>query len=273
MKRSFLFFAVCIAVLAFSPLAEAQRPGGGGRGRGGFGGFGFGGGRGGIDKITLVGLEQVQKELKLEGEKKTAVDELVGKYREDSRSLFTGLGNFQDMSQDERAAAMEEMGKKRAELAKKYEADVAKSLSEEQMTRLTQIEVQQMGTRALSEEAIAKKLDISAEQQEKIAKIQADMATAQGEIFQSARDAGPDGFGQMREKQQALQEKTDGELMAVLTDDQKKSFEEMKGKPFELDRAAMFGGGRGPGGPGAGGPGGGRPGGGAGGGNRRPPTE
>ena len=267
MKRSLLLFTVCAAVVAFAQIAEAQPPGGG-RGRG-FGGFGFGGGGGGLDKVTLVGLEQVQKEIQLEGEKLTAVKELVGKFQEESRGLFTGAGNFREMSADERAAAMEAIGKKRAELIKKNEPELAKILTEEQMTRLSQIEVQVKGTQALTDEGIAKKLEITPEQKGKILTIQEEMAQAREEIFSAGRDAGPDGFAQIREKSQALQEKTDGQLMAVLTDAQKTAFSEMKGKPFEFDRSAMFGGGqRGQGGrPGAGGPGGGA------GGNRRPPTE
>jgi len=50
----------------------------------------------------------------------------------------------------------------------------------------------------------------------------------------------------MREKFDEARKKGDAKVLAVLTADQKKQFDEMKGKPFEVDRRALLsGGGRG----------------------------
>ena len=53
-------------------------------------------------------------------------------------------------------------------------------------------------------------------------------------LFESARDGGgPPDFEAMRPKMEALRKKSDAKLAAVLTDAQKKQFEEMKGdRPF-----------------------------------------
>ena len=77
----------------------------------------------------------------------------------------------------------------------------------------------------------------------------------------------------MQEKMTAARAKSTEAVMAVLTEDQKKTIEELKGAKFELDMRSLFGGGRG-GPPGGGGrPRGGDGGQGGGGRGTRPPAE
>ena len=285
----FAFVALAVALLAGSAL-EAQDDGarpqggrqrgfggpGGGPGFGGFGGFGGGRGPGGgrIDKATLLGSEQIQKELKIGEDQAFFVKELVDSQREKSRELFSSLGNIREMSEEDRRKAFEEMGAKREKLAAEAEKEIEAFLSEDQRARLDQIALQLQGIRALTDEKVAGKLSITDAQKEQLQAVFDGQGEAMRKVFEEARGAGGGqnnngggrggfNFEGMREKMDELNKQTEGKALAVLNQQQQDQFAAMKGKPFEVDRRALFGGGRGPGGPGGqrgpGGQGGGRP--------------
>ena len=155
--------------------------------------------------------------------------------------------NFRDMSEEERTKAFEEMRKRGEEQAKVVREKLGGILLPHQMERLEQISLQMQGTGALNNPEIAAKLGVTDEQKQKISDVlRANMET----MRERMRDAfqGGDQAGAM-EKMTALRKESEGKVLAVLNDDQRKKYEEMKGKPFEMPRG-MFGRGRGPGGPG-----------------------
>lgn len=183
---------------------------------------GFGGGMGG--PVALLGNPGVQKELKLdEGqvEKATALAAEV-------RTKMTA------MRDDLQGLEGQELMTKRAELVKPINEDGMKKakdfLKEGQLARLDQIELQQRGANALNNPVIAKKLAITEEQTIKVKSIMADMQSEAGEIRQSAGD---DRQAAMQ-KIQALRKETNTKVMSLMTDDQKKTWKEMTGEPFEV---------------------------------------
>lgn len=183
---------------------------------------GFGGGMGG--PVALLGNPGVQKELKLdEGqvEKATALAAEV-------RTKMTA------MRDDLQGLEGQELMTKRAELVKPINEDGMKKakdfLKEGQLARLDQIELQQRGANALNDPVIAKKLVITEEQTIKVKSIMADMQSEAGEIRQSAGD---DRQAAMQ-KIQALRKETNTKVMSLMTDDQKKTWKEMTGEPFEV---------------------------------------
>ncbi len=240
----------------------------GGRGqRGGRpGGGGFPGGGGGIDKLTLVSAKPIQEELKLGEDELFFVKQLTEDFRAGSRELFTGI-DFRSLPEEERRTKFEEVGKKRAALVKESEKGLAELLSEAQSKRLDEIALQLMGLRALSDADVAKKLKMTPDQKKGVEDAFKAADDDRRKMFEELRAGGGNGgggggngagFEAMREKMDEARKKSDEKVLAVLSADQKKQFDGMKGKPFEVDRRALFSnGGRG------GQPGGGRPGGGA----------
>lgn len=223
---------------------------GGGRPGGGFPGGSFmGGGRGpggGIDKLTLASAKPVQEELKLGEDELFFVKQLSDELRENSRALFTGI-DFRSLSEEERRSKFEEMGKKRAELVKESEKGLAELLSKEQVKRLDEIALQLMGIRALGNEDVQKKLKVTSDQKTGIDDAFKAADEDRRKMFEEMRASGGgrDGFEAMREKFEEARKKSDEKVLAVLTDKQKKKFDDMKGKPFEVDRRALFSFGRG----------------------------
>ena len=168
MKQRMVFLGAFAAILMVSVMAYGQRQGQGGRG--GMGMMGRG-----ISMAMLLRNEAVQKDIGISEEQQSKMREVMASERQ-------GQGerpNFQDMSQEEREKWMADRQKAAEEQLKK----VAEILDKKQMTRLNEIRVQALGSRAFMDEEVAKKLGISEELQEK-------MQTAQREAFQAAMAGG-----------------------------------------------------------------------------------
>jgi Spy/CpxP family protein refolding chaperone len=238
MKRSSIWHLAILALAATALLAGdvmAQGQEGGRRGRGGRGGFG----RMMMNAATLIGIEQVQKELELADEQKAEIKKLTDEMQERTRAAFAGV---RDLSEEERRAKFEEMAKEGEARLAEAKKKIDEVLLPEQRERLDQIVLQVQGTQALATEAVAAKLSLSDEQKKKIEEVQ----EAQGEKMRELREAGRDGGG--REAFDKLRTETQEKVNAILTAEQKEKLAQLKGKAFELDRSQF----RGPGGGGRG---------------------
>lgn len=134
--------------------------------------------------------------------------------------------------------------------AREEKARLAEILLPEQMKRLNEIFVQVAGISALQDEDIAKELGVSEAQKTKISEVRQQNRESFGAAM---RDGGGDPEAN-RAKMEELTKANDAKLLAVLSSDQQKKFEELKGKPFQMPEGFGRGGFGGPGGPG--GPGG-----------------
>lgn len=244
---------ISLAVLVMVAAAEAQPGQGRGRGQGGFGRGGFGGFGGGGGYMGLVRIEPVQTELKVTEEQKASIDKLADEQRaarEQERGDRGGQDrpNFRDLSEEERAARMEEFRKEAAEREAKSREQLAAILDDGQMQRLKQISIQLQGTQALSDDAVAKELGLTDLQKEEIADTREE---ANREMFEQMRElfqGGPPQDGDRdanRAKIEELRKAADEKVLANLSDDQKQKFEAMKGPKFDMPAGAFgFGGGR-----------------------------
>jgi len=215
-----------VLVLCLGAVAWAQP----GPGRGpGFGGFGFGGGGGGL--LMLASMEAVQKEIKATEDQVASLKKLGEELRGGERP------NFRDMSQEEREKAAAEM---RTRL-EKANAKLGEILKQDQLGRIEEISLQRRGTAALADPKVAKKLNLSDDQQKKLKEVSDANAAAMREAFQDGNREG------LREKMQELRKQAEEKVSAVLTSEQKAAFEKLKGAEFKMPEGRPFGpgGGRG----------------------------
>ena len=250
-----LFLVGCI-LMAAAPLSMAQGgrggagggPGGGGRG--GWGGGGFGGGMGGGGLFSLTQITEVQAELKIDEDQKKELESIAKEMRDARTAMMPAPadGGRPDMTK------LRELMPKMAEMQTKFEGKLEEVLDPKQMDRLLGLFVQRDEIRTLSNAMVAAKLKITDEQKAELAKIE----KANGEAMMSAMSGfaggggGAGAGGDMREKFQAMRKENEEKTMGVLTAEQKKTMEDIKGAKFEFPQ-------RGLGGPGGqGGPGGGR---------------
>jgi len=204
------------ALVAFGLVAALSGPAMA-QGRGGFGGMGGG-------PVGLLGNPGVQKELKLDSAQVEKATALATETREKMMGLRDQLTGLEG----------QELMTKRQELARPINEQAMKSasafLKPEQVKRLHQIELQQRGANALNDPVVAKKLGVTDEQATKVKSILADSQSEMRELFQSAGD---DRQAAMA-KVQTLRKETNAKVMALMTDDQKKTWKEMTGEPFEI---------------------------------------
>lgn len=248
--------ALAVSLVSTAIAQDQKREQGQGRRPGGFGG-GLRTAGGGFGNFSLVTLPEVQKELGVSDEQKTKLEDVVKDVGDQARQGGNlSLQEIQNLSNEERQKRFEEMRKKNEELAKKANEAIAKILDAKQNERYGQLQLQREGVAAIARAEIADKMKLTKEQKEKVAKIQEEGRSAQrgGGNFAQLSD---EERRELFTKAQAAREKVTADLAAVLTADQKASWEKMLGAKFDFPAPRGFGGGR--------------PGGGEGGGDRKRP--
>ncbi len=242
-----------LMTLLVSSFVHAQ-PLGGGRG---FGGGGFGGrGSFNIDLATLLRADQVRKELKIEETQAATIDAALEAYREERNSSpRPDRDAFRKMSEEEQTAYFEKSRKEGEELSNKTDEVLSALLEPEQAKRLDQISLQaKLYTAAvptLKGDNLKSKLSLTEEQVAKLDEAEKTATADMQKMFEEMRasfqggdgkQGGGGGFEQMQEKMQAARKKSTDAAMAVLTDDQKKTIDELAGVKFEIDPRAFMGG-------------------------------
>jgi len=190
--------------------------------------------RGGRSRGSLLGLlsiEQVQKELKVKDAELAKIKTISEKLRAEIRKQYTELRKIEDA--DKRRAKYTELRAQYDSNSRKQLQDV---LSREQMVRLYQIRMQYRSvTDTLAGKYVAKKLKLTDDQKTKAAKIGADSRTKRYAIYRTMRDANEAKRAEASKKLRELRAEADKQALALLTDEQSKAFEKMKGKKFEFE--------------------------------------
>jgi hypothetical protein len=233
-----LAMVVCLATSSTAQQGRGQGAGGRG-GPGGFGGFGggFGGGMGGaLELLGLLRMEEVRNEIKMEDSTWEAVQEA-------QQDAMGDLRGIRDMSEDERAAKIKEIGTKAQDL-------VDEVLEPAQQKRLLGLLVQQRGVRSVTNSMVAKEISLSEDGVKKATEAMMQSMEGMREKMRPAEGERPD-FTKMREAMEEANKEADKAIEATLSDDQKKALDALKGEKFEFPEQPAFGGGRGgPGGAG-----------------------
>lgn len=156
---------------------------------------------------------------------------ITEKLMAEAREQFAALQEIEDRAQ--RTAKRNELsdqldGKLREQLR-------TMELPREQMMRLYQIRLQVRAVvDSLASERLASRLKITDEQKKKLGEINKELQAKQTELYSTMSNASQDQRGSTYEKLRQLRTEADKKAIAVLTAEQKTSFEEMKGKIIEL---------------------------------------
>jgi Spy/CpxP family protein refolding chaperone len=238
LERRFLmarrFGVITLALLCAMLIvasAMAQPPGGGG-GPGGFG-PGMMGGMG-ANLMRLLRNQDVQNDLQLTTDQKD-------KLRDAAQSM--GMGNMRDRMQELRDLAPEERQTKMQELMKEMQEKTEKQLAEilqpAQLDRLKEIRLQVMGGAALALPEVAKALNITDEQTEKLKAIQQQVQDKMREAVQDLSQE--ERMAKMREIGPQMRTEALAKVLEVLTPQQKEAFEKLKGKKIDIDLSTLMG--------------------------------
>ena len=248
-----LLVGCIISVAAPFLVGQGERPqrgqGGGGPGGGrGFGGGGGFGGRGGI--ASLLTIKEVRDELKMDEEQTKEMEAFTKELREEMQSQFAGFGGGRGgpggggPGGGGAAPDMTKINEALASMQLKSESKLEKILDPVQMDRLVGLFIQRDGARSLNSKIISTRLEITKDQEVKIA----DQEKIAGEEMRSLFGGG--GGGDMREKMEKMRKDSEEKITGLLTATQKTKMEELKGAKFEFPAPPARGGPGGPGGPG-----------------------
>jgi hypothetical protein len=214
LSRRALCFVSGLMLLALpADIALAQRGGGG---------FGRTQTRA---RYELATLPEVQADLKLSDDQKKLASDLLAKGRE--RAGGGGGGGGADF-----AAMMAERAKMMAE----FDAQFVAKLDDAQKSRLNGLLAQVNGAASLLDTAIASAMKLSEEQNAKLKSVNDSNRSARRDAMAGFQDKSPEERQELTTK---LAEKENGALLAVLSDEQKKKFEEFKGASLKIDTAPL----------------------------------
>jgi vacuolar-type H+-ATPase subunit E/Vma4 len=192
-------------------------------------------GRGGMmlgrsSLVMLANAEPVQNELSLESEAKEKIRAMADQFSNEAREQFQSAsgGNLQNASPEERQQMMAKMQEVTQKLNAKYTPKLKEILKPEQYQRLQQISWQAGGAAAFNDPELVQALNVTKEQQERIAAVNQDYQQKMRGLFGGGN--AQDAFAKMRE----LNQERDQKAVEVLTKEQQEKFKELKGKPFDL---------------------------------------
>jgi hypothetical protein len=191
-------------------------------------------------RVWLLRLPEVHQELKLDSAQVEQIRQLDGEYEARRREMFRGQ-RFEDLrmlSHEERVRRFQEMRERGAKLDAEQGQRLSAILDGRQLARLRELQIQQMGARALATKDVRDALRLTADQRERIdGVLQAEgdqmRATFMGG-FPGGGPPTPEQVQAARTKMAELWAATDARLLGILTDSQKKQFEQMKGAPFKF---------------------------------------
>jgi hypothetical protein len=207
-----------VALMAGPALAQQGRGGGGGRG--------FGGGNIGM----LLSNASVQQELKLDATQIEKAKELSAKLREKVTVATQGLEG------QERFTKMRELSK---EINAEANTGAKEFLKPEQMKRLHQIHHQVQGAQAFTDEHVQSHLKLTDAQKSEIDSIVQASNTEIRSLYQNIQ-SDPEGT---RAKLAEHRKETLSKVESKLTDEQKTTWKDMLGAPFEIKYEPRPGGG------------------------------
>jgi hypothetical protein len=189
-----------------------------------------------VNPFQLLALEGVRNELQLSGDQRAHLQALGRQLLQNRRVPASGLG---------REGVLESFLAAMPELTEAEQQSVDQALkgmfSEAQTGRFQQLMIQYQGLDALSSPTMIKQLELSPAQQAELARFRREsFATQVRDIQRALLVTGNPSANRnaMRARLQQINQEAESRLRGVLTPDQTKKFNELRGAPFEFVYAA-----------------------------------
>jgi hypothetical protein len=176
----------------------------------------------------LVFRDKVQDDLKLTKEQKEKLEQHLQELLPDLMQFFQKIDGLKGEGREKELKAY------RPKVQEKLAAILKETLKEDQRKRLRQLELQQEGALALwhGDVQIGKGLKITDEQRKQFMAVVQEMQKKIEPLIKEAQSGGkPEEIGP---KIMKIRREHEGKIEALLTDAQKKQWQEMLGKPLDL---------------------------------------
>ena len=201
-----------------------------------------------VSEMSLLAIEKVRQHLMEEfGLAEDAVkkiSEAANEVRDElNEERRAAMQDFRNMSDDERTEVMDEMRKMTKDLNAEAYNGVKSLLSKEQRKRLGELKIQRMGNEVLHDGMIQTVLGLNKEQATKLTTLKESYTESRQKLMTDLRskmqgggdrEAMMEAMTEMRETMTGLREDLEKNTMEVLSEDQQKKLNELKGKAFEF---------------------------------------
>jgi hypothetical protein len=202
-------------------------------------------------RYGLLQVKSVQEELKLTADQVKKITDLPQNVRDKHQKELQDLEN--KLVNEERQKKAEELHEMREKISQEIQKAQENILNDKQKKRFKEIQLQQLGAQAFHDRELQKALNLTGEQIHEINKINAELSEQMGQMRDRFRlPPFPPAPGQRRQvpdaqeqrkKSDALRKEGVDRVLAVLTEGQRKKYQEMIGAAFELkiERASIAG--------------------------------
>lgn len=177
--------------------------------------------------LHLLHNPEVAQELKVSPEQAGKLREVAQQLRDKHKNAFQKL---QDLQGDERRQKQQELMKTIAEDSRKALPDVLKP---DQVKRFKQIEMQHRGVRAFMDPELHQSLKLTDDQKQKIHGVNEEFRKKVQELHQGVGDD-PQKRAEALKKRAAMNKEVMEKIAAMFTEEQKKTWKDLAGEPFEL---------------------------------------
>jgi hypothetical protein len=174
----------------------------------------------------VVFRDKVQEEIKLSQEQKQKLGERFQETVQDAMQFFQKLDGLKPEAREK------ELGSYREKAQEKLATFLKRTLKLDQLTRLWQLERQQQGLFALGQPEIGKELKISDKQRNQFVAVVQEMERQIQPLMKEAQSGGNP--QEIMPKVMKIRQDHEGKIEAILTDSQKKQWQEMLGKRLDL---------------------------------------
>lgn len=189
------------------------------------------------DPLELFKNEQIKEELNLSEEQVTQISEINREFRQELGKIAAGL----DLSNLDPQAQQEKLNEIRPQIEEEIDqtrAKVAEVLTPEQLSRYKGIILQIYGWGVLISDEFVEELQLTEEQQAQLSELREQMVTEMRGNWEPPTSNDPAErertIDQNRRRMERIIEQTNNESLAVLTPEQKKSLEDLKGEKFQF---------------------------------------
>jgi hypothetical protein len=180
--------------------------------------------------VTLVQDKEVQKELKLSPEQVQKVETIFAQVRREVRQQIEDAERPDQATPDDREKRVERRERIMTAVMGQATRMVAQVLTSAQIKRLNQILVQRQGAQAFMDPKVQELLRLTADQKAKLKAITDEAVQNMRNDFRI-----PQGdVDEMRKKGMRRREETMGKALAVLSADQRETWNDLKGVPYEI---------------------------------------
>jgi Spy/CpxP family protein refolding chaperone len=191
------------------------------------------------DPLELLENSQIKKELNITDEQSAEIKKLDEEFRAKLKEKVAGV-KIEELKGDDAKikAKYTEIDKE----SQSFREKIGKVLKPEQITRMKQIYLQIYGFGPLTSSDYSAELKLTDEQNSKIKTIQEDLFTnmkASWTTPTGSDDEKKQTIANNRKQMEQILKQSNDDTLAVLTDEQKKTLETLKGTEFKLDPTTL----------------------------------